>query len=255
MKLCILCGTEKDAHKAKLPYIESISQLDEMLAAEGYSRIELEAGPLYKITKPSEAEVGIYCSPETAHKMFFHLWALGPWYDRLRIGEFKPGQRIIYSFQNYDENAGCVTSPRCCHIDLGRHTATGVEAAPEVNKTFEFTLIRHGDPDYDNDCLTENGRIQAELAAQALSKYRPDYIYSSPMGRAQATAKPLAELLNKEVTIEPWAPEWYMGQAHLPPIILLNRECLELGNLWYTHPSIGDLPMEEIRHKIYYGMG
>ena len=29
-------------------------------------------------------------------------------------------------------------------------------------------FVRHGEPDYQKDCLTETGRIQAELAADRL---------------------------------------------------------------------------------------
>ena len=29
-------------------------------------------------------------------------------------------------------------------------------------------FVRHGEPDYANDCLTEQGRIQAEACAQRL---------------------------------------------------------------------------------------
>jgi hypothetical protein len=54
-------------------------------------------------------------------------------------------------------------------------------------------LVRHGDPDYDKDCLTELGHRQADIVAQRLLEEGIEEIYSSPMGRARQTAQPFAE--------------------------------------------------------------
>ena len=54
-------------------------------------------------------------------------------------------------------------------------------------------LVRHGDPDYDKDCLTELGHRQADVVAQRLLEEGIEEIYSSPMGRARQTAQPFAE--------------------------------------------------------------
>ena len=51
-------------------------------------------------------------------------------------------------------------------------------------------IIRHGDPDYQNDSLTEKGRREAALLADRLAKEHLTAIYCSPLGRAQATAEP-----------------------------------------------------------------
>lgn len=50
-------------------------------------------------------------------------------------------------------------------------------------------LIRHGDPNYEKDCLTELGHKQAAAAAQRLLSEGIDEIYSSPQGRAFQTAE------------------------------------------------------------------
>ena len=68
-------------------------------------------------------------------------------------------------------------------------------------------LIRHGDPDYANDCLTEKGRRQAVLLAEALAVVHVDLIFASPMGRAQLTARPAAERKKLPVTTLPWLHE------------------------------------------------
>ena len=51
----------------------------------------------------------------------------------------------------------------------------------------EVLLIRHGDPDYANDCLTPVGKKEAQCLAEALEGLVIDDIYVSPLGRALET--------------------------------------------------------------------
>lgn len=53
-------------------------------------------------------------------------------------------------------------------------------------------FVRHGHPDYKNDCLTELGHPQAEAAAERLKDEKIDKIYSSSCGRAVETAQHIA---------------------------------------------------------------
>lgn len=62
-------------------------------------------------------------------------------------------------------------------------------------------FVRHGEPDYDNDCLTENGRIQAKSTAERLKNENIKAIFSSPMGRARETASYTAKNYGLEVKI------------------------------------------------------
>ena len=48
-------------------------------------------------------------------------------------------------------------------------------------------ILRHGEPDYALDCLTERGWKQAEALAERLSHERIHSFYVSPMGRAEQT--------------------------------------------------------------------
>ena len=57
-----------------------------------------------------------------------------------------------------------------------------------------LVLVRHGDPNYEFDCLTELGHEQAKVVAQRLMEEGIQKIYCSPQGRAQQTAQPFAEL-------------------------------------------------------------
>ena len=56
-----------------------------------------------------------------------------------------------------------------------------------------IVLIRHGDPNYEKDCLTELGHKQVKVAAQRLLKEGIEEIYSSPLGRARQTAQAFSE--------------------------------------------------------------
>lgn len=57
----------------------------------------------------------------------------------------------------------------------------------------KIVFIRHGDPNYDEDCLTELGHKQAKIAAQRLLDEGIEEIYSSPLGRARQTAQAFSE--------------------------------------------------------------
>ena len=68
-------------------------------------------------------------------------------------------------------------------------------------------IIRHGDPDYKTDTLTERGKIQAELVGKRLHEVGIDRVFSSPLGRAKETAAPLCRMAGLECHIEEWARE------------------------------------------------
>ncbi len=71
-------------------------------------------------------------------------------------------------------------------------------------------IIRHGDPDYERDTLTEKGHREAKLLAEKLKKEKIDYFYSSPLGRAKDTCAYVAKAHGKEgeVQILPWLREF-----------------------------------------------
>ncbi|MBR5645691.1 MAG: histidine phosphatase family protein [Treponema sp.] len=76
-----------------------------------------------------------------------------------------------------------------------------------------IVLIRHGDPDYEKDCLTEKGHKQAEIAAQRLLQEEIEEIYSSPLGRAKETAGYFSKASGiKEIQILNFMQEIRFGQ-------------------------------------------
>ena len=72
----------------------------------------------------------------------------------------------------------------------------------------KLVFIRHGDPDYVNDSLTEKGRREAKLLADIIERYDIDEVYQSPLGRAQATAAYSLEKLKLPVTTFDWLQEF-----------------------------------------------
>jgi broad specificity phosphatase PhoE len=72
-------------------------------------------------------------------------------------------------------------------------------------------IIRHADPEYINDSLTRHGRREAAALARYLASdeidVRPTRLYTSPRGRARATARYAEKLLGLKAEIEPWTTE------------------------------------------------
>lgn len=63
----------------------------------------------------------------------------------------------------------------------------------------KIIFIRHGHPNYKDDCLTELGHKHAEAAADRLGGEKIDEFYSSTCGRAVETAEHIAARFGKEV--------------------------------------------------------
>ena len=69
-------------------------------------------------------------------------------------------------------------------------------------------IVRHGDPDYDADGLTPDGKIEAGLLAKRMASEKIDRIYVSPLGRAQETAAPVLKALKMTADVRDWMEEF-----------------------------------------------
>ena len=116
-----------------------------------------------------------------------------------------------------------------------------------------FYYVRHGDPIYDPDSLTELGHKQAEALAKRFALYGLDEIYCSTSMRARMTAEPTCKLLGLGMTLLDWANEgyafedfsidngkggrcWAFHSAEWKK--KMNRaEVRALGSEWYKHPD------------------
>lgn len=75
----------------------------------------------------------------------------------------------------------------------------------------KILIIRHGDPDYVHDCLSEKGRREAELLADRISAMDIKAFYVSPLGRARETASFTLKRLNRTATECQWLREFAPG--------------------------------------------
>ena len=55
-------------------------------------------------------------------------------------------------------------------------------------RKMRLIIVRHGDPNYEIDSLTEKGWREAEYLSERLCREHIDAFYVSPLGRARDTA-------------------------------------------------------------------
>ena len=110
--------------------------------------------------------------------------------------------------------------------------------------------VRHGDPIYSPDSLTDLGLRQAEAVAKRLALHGIDEIYASTSNRAIQTATPLSQIVKKEIVQLEWCNEghvwkeftctsgnttfWIWG-VDKTRNLLNSPEVLSLGEKWYEH--------------------
>mgnify|MGYP002626274971 CR=1 FL=1 len=69
-------------------------------------------------------------------------------------------------------------------------------------------IIRHGDPDYELDTLTEKGWKEASLLAQRLGRLPITHCYVSPLGRARDTASVYLKEQGRSAEEKDWLQEF-----------------------------------------------
>ncbi len=95
----------------------------------------------------------------------------------------------------------------------------------------KLIIIRHADPDYEKDSLTETGFREAEALSDRVAKMNVAAFYTSPLGRAKATAKPALEKMGRTAKTLEWLKEF-------PPRIV-GKEGAPDGNCcWDWLPAV-----------------
>lgn len=72
----------------------------------------------------------------------------------------------------------------------------------------KLLIIRHGDPDYKIDSLTEKGWKEAEYLSQRLARLDITAFYVSPLGRAKDTASLTLNKMGRTAEECPWLREF-----------------------------------------------
>lgn len=101
----------------------------------------------------------------------------------------------------------------------------------------KLLIVRHGDPNYAIDSLTETGWKEAELLSHRLGKLDVAACYCSPLGRAKDTAAASLKALGMEAEICPWLREF------APKVKKPNREGVAwdwLPQDWTAYPEFFD---------------
>jgi len=112
--------------------------------------------------------------------------------------------------------------------------------------------VRHGDPIYNPDGLTDFGKQQAELLKEKFEIIKLNKIFASTSERAKMTAKPTADSLGLDITTFQWANEGEIGKDfwmneddistwifNHPKYkkIFVSKEIQNLGDKWYNHSA------------------
>ena len=85
-------------------------------------------------------------------------------------------------------------------------------------------FIRHGDPDYVNDSLTEKGFREAEYLSEYLKTFDIDDCYVSSLGRAKRTAEPYLNKTGKTAVECEWLKE-FPGRIDRPDYTEGKKNC------------------------------
>ncbi len=118
--------------------------------------------------------------------------------------------------------------------------------------------VRHGDPIYVPDSLTEQGSKQAEALVKRMKRCDPSKIFVSSSNRARLTAKPTADALGIEPVVLDWCNEGYAWDTFFykdadgksdwmfyhpeSRKVLASEEIRRLDKEWYTHPFFSCKP-------------
>ena len=80
----------------------------------------------------------------------------------------------------------------------------------------KIIIIRHGDPDYENDTITKKGKVEVECLRKRMVKENITNVYCSILGRARDTAQPFLDSLGIKAEYCEWLKEFYDPQVNLP---------------------------------------
>lgn len=81
----------------------------------------------------------------------------------------------------------------------------------------KILFLRHAEPDYEHDSLTEKGKREALFLSERIKKEYPEIkqFYCSPLGRARLTASFTLKEFHQEAIVLPWLRE-FDASIHRP---------------------------------------
>lgn len=127
----------------------------------------------------------------------------------------------------------------------------------------KLLIIRHADPDYEKDTLTEKGWREAELLSNRLITLDIKEFYVSPLGRARDTANVTLKKMNRTAEVLPWLREFnvYDEKSGKKRICwdLLPQDWTVINeyynkDLWHTIPAMKACNVISEANKVFEGI-
>ena len=173
----------------------------------------------------------------------------------------------ILSFLIYPKR-GVESAGRIVYNTSGLHGRPGKLPPLErkgQGKVMRMLLIRHAEPDYTVDGLTEKGRIEADLLSRRIARYNIRDFYVSPLGRARETADYTLRRMNRQAEVLPWLQEFrgrypdpVTGREHLswdlPPRVWMAEPLFLSPDRWADAPLYSGGNVREIWQETYHGV-
>ena len=127
-------------------------------------------------------------------------------------------------------------------------------------------IIRHGDPDYEKDSLTEKGWREVALLADRMVQLDVKAFYVSPLGRARDTAEATLSRIGRKATVCDWLRE-FPAQITRPdvkgrkaiawdwlPEDWMGEECFYYRDRWMEHPAMAEGHVGELYREVVQGL-
>ena len=126
-------------------------------------------------------------------------------------------------------------------------------------------LIRHAEPDYKKDRLTDKGKREAELLAERICRYDIRDFYVSPLNRARETAEYTLKRMGQEAETLPWLQEFrgtvtdaQSGKKRVawdfPPRVWTAEPVMTDPDAWVSAPFFRDSNVREIWEETKEGI-
>ena len=121
----------------------------------------------------------------------------------------------------------------------------------------KLLIVRHADPDYEHDTITEKGRREADFLSAELSKVPVSAFYCSPLGRAKATASYTLQKTGRTAEECLWLREFHApiekpnlpGQETIPwdwlPADWTDEHSFFNKDEWYSVPCMAQKKVKE----------
>lgn len=129
----------------------------------------------------------------------------------------------------------------------------------------KLMIIRHGDPDYSIDSLTDVGWEEARLLARRMASVDVKAFYVSPLGRAQDTASLTLQCMNRTAETLPWLREFSakVVKPNKPqpgvawdwlPQDWTAEPCFYSREDWMKHPAYEDAGVAALAREVADGL-